>query len=331
MKLATFETLPEDPIGPRVGLVLPDGSVADLNLALTILEAGRRDPGAMVLRSKWARDGILGFLRAGQDSIDAAKRVLDFVSERIGKGAELKGAKGTPVVHPAGGVRFRAPIPRPGKVIAMGFNFEDHVLENPNAPRPRFPMGFLQAASSIVGHEDPVVYPSATKELDYEVEVAVVIGKGGKRIPPERAFEHVAGYTIFNDLSARDIQRGEMKLGLLVMGKNLDGLAPLGPYLVLADEVPDPHDLTLECWVNDEPEPRQRGNTAHMIFKIPDLIAHWSNMTLEPGDIITTGTPSGVATFRTPREDYYLKPGDTVRCVVSRLGELRNRIVAETE
>ena len=330
MKLATFETLSEDLIGPRIGIVLEDGSVADLNLAFTILEADRRDPGAMALRSKWARDGVLGFLRAGRESIDAAGRVLEFVAAQVEKGVELKGARGTPVVHPAGHVRFHAPIPRPGKVIAMGFNFEDHILENPNAPRPGYPMGFLQAPSTIIGHKTPVACPPDMKELDYEVEVAVVIGPGGKSIPPERAMEHVAGYTIFNDLSARDIQRGEMKLGLLLMGKNLDGLAPMGPYLVTADEIPDPHDLALECWVNDEAEPRQKGTTGNMIFKTPELIAHWSQMTLEPGDIITTGTPSGVAAFREPREDFYLKPGDTVRCVVSRLGELQNPIVADT-
>ncbi|MFQ5692359.1 MAG: fumarylacetoacetate hydrolase family protein [Nitrospinota bacterium] len=329
MKIATFETTPEDPIGPRLGLVLEDGSVADLSLALTILEADHRDPRAMALRSKWGRDGLLGFLRTGEESIGAAKRVAEFIGEKVEQGVALEGARGTPVVHAGDRVRFHPPVRRPGKIIAMGLNFEDHILENPSAPRPRYPMGFLQAASTLIGNETPVVYPRDTSELDYEVEVAVVIGKGGKNIPPERALEHVAGYTIFNDLSARDIQRGEMKIGLLVMGKNLDGLAPMGPYLVLADEVPDPHDLTLECWVNDEAEPRQRGSTRNLIFRIPELIAHWSKMTLEPGDIITTGTPSGVATFRTPREDFYLKPGDTVRCVVSRLGELRNPIIAE--
>jgi acylpyruvate hydrolase len=327
MKLAIFETLPDDPIGPRLGIVLENGSVADLNLAFTIVEAGRRDPGAMALRTKWARDGVLGFLRAEPASTEAANRILEFLAEQKDQGAALKGAKGTAAVHPADSVRFHAPIPKPGKFIAIGFNFDDHVNENPAAPRSRFPMGFIQVPSIITGHEAPVAYPPDTKELDYEVEVAIVIGKGGKNIPPERAMEHVAGYTIFNDLSARDLQRSEMKFGMLFMGKNLDGFAPMGPYLVTADEIPDPQNLDLECWVNDEPEPRQRGNTQNMIFKIPELIAHWSKMTLETGDIISTGTPSGVATFREPREDYYLKPGDTVRCAVSGLGELRNTIV----
>ncbi|MFQ5914968.1 MAG: fumarylacetoacetate hydrolase family protein [Nitrospinota bacterium] len=331
MKLATFETLPQDLIGPRIGLVLEDGSVADLSLAFTLLEANRRDPGGMALRSKWAREGVLGFLKAGEESLKAASRVLEFVTSAVEKGVELRGAKGTAVVHPAGQIRFHAPIPRPGKVIAMGFNFEDHVQENPNQPKSRYPIAFFQAPSTLIGHEAPVGHPPDTEELDYEVEVAVVIGKEGKHIPEERALEHIAGYTIFNDLSVRNVQRAEMKFGLLLMGKNLDGLAPMGPYLITADEVADPHDLTLECWVNDEPEPRQRGNTRDMIFKIPELIAYWSKMTLEPGDIITTGTPSGVATFREPRADYYLKPGDSVRCVVSRLGELRNPIMAVSD
>jgi acylpyruvate hydrolase len=329
MKLATYETLPKDLIGPRIGLVLEDGSVADLSLAFTILEADRRDPRAMSLRSMWARDGVLGYLRGGDSSFEAGQRVLEFVTAQVEKGVELKGAKGTPVVHPAESVRFHPPIPRPGKFIAMGFNFADHVEENPNKPTSRYPMGFMQVSTVLTGHEALVVYPPETQELDYEVEIAIVIGKGGTDIPAERALEHVAGYAIFNDLSARDLQRGEMKFGMLLMGKNLPGLAPIGPYLVTADEVGDPQNLSMECWVNDEPEPRQRGNTKDMIFKIPEVISHWSKLTLEPGDIIATGTPSGVATFREPREDFYLKPGDTVRCVVSGLGELRNKIVAE--
>ncbi len=330
MKLAIFETLPQDPIGPRLGLVLDDGSVIDMNLALTIAEAGRRDPGAIALRTQWARNGVLGFIRGEQKSDDAANRVIDLVQSSREKGETLKSAKGADVVHPAGGVRFHAPLPRPGKFVAIGFNFHDHIEENPNKPRARYPMGFIQVPRAITGHEAPIVHPRHTKEVDYEVEIAIVIGKGGKDIPAERAMEHVAGYTIFNDISARDLQRGEMKFGMLFMGKNFDGFAPMGPHLVTADEVPDPDDLTLQTWVNDEPDPRQDGNTRDMIFKMPELISHWSKITLEPGDIISTGTPSGVATFREPREDYYLKPGDTVRCVVSRLGELRNPIVADT-
>lgn len=329
MKLATFETRPVDLIGPRLGLVLEDGAVADLTLAYQIFLADRRDPGAIAQRAAWGREGMIGFLRGGQAAIDTARKVLDFLREARERGRELRGTRGTPVLYEPARVRFHAPVPRPGKVIAMGMNFEDHIRENPKAPRPRFPMGFLQAPSTIIGHEDPVLYPRDSQELDYEVEVAFVIGKGGKYIPPERALDHIAGYTLFNDLSLRDIQRGEMKIGLLLMGKNLDTMAPMGPYLVLQDEIKDPHHLEMETWVNDEPEPRQRGNTRDMIFKLPELIAHWSKMTLEPGDIITSGTPSGVATFRKNPEDYYLKPGDVVRCVVKGLGELRNPIVSE--
>jgi acylpyruvate hydrolase len=325
MKLATFETRPVDLIGPRVGLVLEDGAVADLSLAYQIFLSDRRDPGAIAQRAAWGREGIIGFLKGGSPAIETARRVLGFVREARQRGVELKGAKGTPALHEAGQVRFLAPIPRPGKVIAMGFNFEDHLRENPKAVRPRFPMGFLQASSTIIGHEDPVFYPRDSQELDYEVEVAFVVGRGGKYIPPERALDHIAGYTVFNDLSLRDIQRGEMKVGFLLMGKNLDTLAPMGPYLVLSDEIKDPQQLDMELWVNDEL--RQRGNTRDMIFKLPELVSYWSRMTLEPGDIITSGTPSGVAAFRETPEDYYLKPGDVVRCVVQGIGELRNPIV----
>ena len=330
MKLAIFETLPEDPIGPRMGLVLEDGTVADISLALTIAEADHRDPRAMALRTKWAREGILGFIRGGGDSTEAVQRILGLIQSKRDSGEPLQGTKGTEVVHPQENVRFHAPVPRPGKFIAMGFNFGDHVDENPHAPKLRFPMGFVQVPSVITGHETPIVHSRHTQELDYEVEIAMIIGKGGKDIPPETAMEHIFGYTIYNDISARDIQRAEMKFGLLFMGKNLDGFAPMGPFVTTADEIPDPDDLTLETWVNDESEPRQSGSTRDMIFKIPELVAHWSRMGLEPGDIISTGTPSGVAAFRDPPQDFYLKPGDTVRCVASGLGELCNTVVEDS-
>jgi 2-keto-4-pentenoate hydratase/2-oxohepta-3-ene-1,7-dioic acid hydratase in catechol pathway len=189
-------------------------------------------------------------------------------------------------------------------------------------------VAFLKAVTALVGPDEPIPYPRSTKELDYEIELAIVIGKKGKDIPKERAFEHVAGYAILNDLSARDIQGREMAKRLLLLGKSLDGLAPMGPYLVTQDEIKDPHGLAMELRVNEEPEPRQKSSTGQMIFKIPDLIAYWSQMTLEPGDVISSGTPGGVAFFRQPDpQAWFLKPGDVVQARIEGLGVLRNRIL----
>jgi acylpyruvate hydrolase len=209
----------------------------------------------------------------------------------------------------------------------MGLNFYDHAQEN-KVPVPEFPVAFLKAITALVGPEEPVPYPRSTKELDYEIELAIVIGKRGKDIPKEKAFEYVGGYTILNDLSARDIQHKEMQKRLLLLGKGLDGLAPMGPYLVTPDEIGDPHSLSMELKVNEEPQPRQKSTTGQMVFKIPDLIAYWSQMTLEPGDIITSGTPGGVAFVRRPDpQAWFLKPGDVVEARIEGLGALRNRIV----
>jgi 2-keto-4-pentenoate hydratase/2-oxohepta-3-ene-1,7-dioic acid hydratase in catechol pathway len=224
-------------------------------------------------------------------------------------------------------VSLRAPIPRPGKIIAMGLNFRDHAEEN-KVPIPEMPVGFLKASSCVVGPYDPVPYPQeSTKQLDYEIEMAIVIGKRGKNISREKAFDHVAGYMILNDLSARDIQHNEMQKRLVLLSKSLDGFGPMGPWLVTPEEIPDPHNLSMELRVNSESEPRQKSSTHQLIYDIPDLIAYWSQMTLEPGDVITSGTPGGVAFFRQPPEQWFLKPGDVVEARIERLGFIRNKIV----
>jgi 2-keto-4-pentenoate hydratase/2-oxohepta-3-ene-1,7-dioic acid hydratase in catechol pathway len=210
----------------------------------------------------------------------------------------------------------------------MGLNFRDHAEEN-KVPIPEMPVGFLKASSCVIGPYDPVPYPhDSTKQLDYEIEMAIVIGKKGKSVPKEKAFDYVAGYMIINDLSARDIQHMEMQKRLVLLSKSLDAFGPMGPYLVTPDEIPDPHQLGMELWVNSESKPRQKSSTNQLIYNIPDLIAYWSQMTLEPGDVITSGTPGGVAFFKQPDpEEWFLKPGDVVEARIERLGFIRNRIV----
>jgi len=221
-------------------------------------------------------------------------------------------------------VKLCAPIPYPRRnVFCVGKNYLDHIQEISNAfgDRPEVPVFFSKVASPAIGHEDFIdSHPGVTAELDYEVELAVVIGKEGKNIPKEEAEEYIFGYTILNDISARDLQRGHSQW---LKGKSLDTFCPMGPFLVYKEAIPFPVQLGIESEVNGEI--RQRSNTKHLIFDIPTLIHILSQgLTLKPGDILATGTPSGVGMgFDPPR---YLKPGDTITCRIEKIGTLLNRV-----
>ncbi len=228
---------------------------------------------------------------------------------------------------PAQALRLRAPVDPPRNVFCMGLNYHAHVEESPARQVPREPVWFTKVTTSIVGpDEDVVVDPALTTQLDWEVELAVVLRRGGRRIPAERALDHVLGYTVLNDLSARDLQfaRG----GQWFYGKSLDGLCPVGPVLVTAEEIPDPQDL--ELWLRVNGEVRQHGHTRDMIFPVCRAIEDLSRgITLLPGDVIATGTPAGMGFGRNP--PLFLRHGDVVEAEVSRIGVLRNRVVFEGE
>ena len=230
--------------------------------------------------------------------------------------------------------RFGPPVPRPGKIIAAGRNYMDHVREGQEiwAKRgrkveiPQFPTAFAKFASSLTGPYDPLRIPDGIDDLDYEVELAVVIGTPALNVTAERALEHVAGYAVCNDAGALGIQRREMEAQIgIVLAKNFPGFAPMGPWLTTADAVRDPQALRLTLEVDGEV--RQDANTADMMFPVTELIAWWSRTGLETGDILITGTPSGVALAREDPAQYYLRPGQTVVARIERLGELRNRVV----
>jgi acylpyruvate hydrolase len=217
------------------------------------------------------------------------------------------------------------PVAHPTKIICMGGNFSDHLAEG-SASLPPFPISFLKAPTSLVGHQAPVIYPSTVKLLDYEVELATVIGKRCKNVSREDAFQYVAGFSVFNDISARDIQFAEMKRGFCNLGKNFDTFGPMGPCLVTPDQAGNPDNLGMELRVNGQV--RQLSSTRNMVFKVRELVEFFSSMTLEPGDIITSGTPSGVAIYRKPdKEPYLLKPGDGIEAKVENLGRLQNTVV----
>ncbi len=189
---------------------------------------------------------------------------------------------------------------------------------------------FFQNVDAIIGHDEPVIYPEhLTQELDYELELAVVLKKSGKHFTPEEAADYVGGYVIFNDITARDIQRREMKSGVFSFCKGIDTFCPLGPWIVTADEIPDAHNLAMELRVNGES--RQRSHSSKMSVKIPEILSHYSPMGYSAGDVVSTGTVSGVAAFSGDPKAWYLKLGDVMECEIEKLGVLRNRVISWEE
>lgn len=223
---------------------------------------------------------------------------------------------------PLDSVKLTAPIPRPSKIICVGLNYRDHAIES-GMEIPTRPTIFSKYANTVIGPDDEIVLPRNSVKPDYEAEFAFVIGKGGRHIKGADWRNHVFGYMNMNDVSARDIQ---LAVSQWTMGKTFDTFAPMGPWLVSADEIADPHNLNIKLSVNGEV--RQNSNTRELIFKIPDLIEFLSSvMTLEAGDIVSTGTPSGVGLSFKPEK--WLKPGDEIVMEVEGLGRLRNPCVAE--
>lgn len=220
-------------------------------------------------------------------------------------------------------VKLDAPIAHPPKIICVGLNYRDHAIES-NMEIPTVPTIFNKFATSVIGLNDPIVLPRKSEKPDYEAEFAFVIGRGGRYISGENWQEHVFGYTIVNDVSARDYQ---MATTQWLMGKTFDTFAPIGPWIVTADEIPDPHALDIKMTISGKV--LQSSNTRELIFKIPDLISYLSSVfTLEPGDIISTGTPAGVGLGHKPPR--WLRAGDECVVSVQGIGELRNPVVAET-
>jgi len=227
-------------------------------------------------------------------------------------------------VSPLASVRLLAPIPRPPKIICVGLNYRDHAIES-NMEIPKVPTIFSKYATSVIGPGETIRLPRVSTKPDYEAEFAFIIGKGGRHIAVAAWKEHVFGYTILNDVSARDYQ---MATSQWMMGKTFDTFAPMGPAIVSADEIAEPHNLDISLTINGDT--LQHSNTKNLIFRIPDLIEYLSAVfTLESGDVISTGTPAGVGFARKPPR--FLQPGDDVVVKVEGLGELRNPVAAEVQ
>lgn len=281
---------------------------------------------------------MIAFLRLGADGMQRAREALAGIEARLqpGRLQGLTGPSGARCAFEPAEVVLAAPVPRPGKIIHTSCNFTSHLAELTTWKEPEWqshnwksfhfehPTGFLEAPSSVVGSGAQVAVPHFTRQLDYEIEIAIVIGRPAFRVPAAEAMQYVAGYTIFNDLSARDIQAREHSNKVILLGKSFDGSCPFGPHLVTPDELGNPHDLAMKLRVNGKI--RQDASTAQMHYKTAELVSWWSNTTLEPGDIITSGSPPGVAAGMANPE--WLKPGDLVEATIDKLGTLTTHIVA---
>jgi 2-keto-4-pentenoate hydratase/2-oxohepta-3-ene-1,7-dioic acid hydratase in catechol pathway len=222
----------------------------------------------------------------------------------------------------AGGVRLLPPVPDPPKIVCLGLNYRDHAAES-GAPIPKEPVLFSKYATALIGANEPIVLPPVSKEVDYEAELVVVLGKRGRPRDEQEARGYIAGYTVGHDVSARDWQLKKDQKQWMV-GKTFDTFAPTGPVLVTADEVPDPHRLGIRLRLNGQT--MQDSNTSQMVFSVPQVVAYLAQvMTLEPGDLIFTGTPPGVGFARKPQ--VFLKGGDVVEVEIDGLGVLRNPVV----
>lgn len=287
MKLVTFTHAGSTRIG-----VLDDGGVIDLAIATPSLPKE-----------------MCAFLEAGNDALAAAKKAAASGSPRIA----------------LSDVKIEAPILRPPKILAVGLNYKDHIAES-GMMTPEVPMIFNKQSTSATGPTDVIHIPrAAPAQIDYECELAVVIGRRCRHVPQNRATEVIAGYTIANDVSVRDWQ---LRVPTFVMGKSWDTHCPLGPCIVTADEIGDPHGLEIKTFVNGEV--RQHSNTRELLFNCFELVEHLTTaFTLEPGDVISTGTPSGVGFAMKPPQ--FLKPGDTVKIAIDKIGEIENPVIAEPE
>ncbi len=251
---------------------------------------------------------MLEFLNAGGQALETMQQQIDSGNDRIA------------VVQ----VKLKAPIPRPGKYLGISLNYVDHIKET-GRDKPEFPSFFTKQSTCVIGHGEAIHRPKVSDKLDYEGELAFVIGTRCRRVPVDKAAQVIAGFTIANDVSVRDWQ---FRSPTFTVGKSFDTHGPLGPWLVTSDEISDPHNLDIKTWIDDDL--RQNSNTRQMIFNCYEMIAYLSQaMTLEPGDVISTGTPSGVGVGMTPRG--YMLPGQTARVEIKGIGTLVNPVIEEPD
>ncbi len=327
MKLVTFEDTSKR---RRVGARTPAGDIVDLTAAYGLyLRDVEKQKDAQRAAERLVPYNMRKLFMEGESAMEAVRRGYDYA---LKSGPQAIGVSGERIIHNPKEVKVKAPI-IPRKFFHTAGNFREHHEEAQKAgfSHPVMPwIVFFQNIDAIVGPDEPVVYPShLTQELDYELELAVVIKKSGKHFDEKAAVDYIGGYVIFNDITARDIQRREMKSGVFSFCKGIDTFCPLGPHIVTPDEIPDPHNLAMELRVNGES--RQKSHTSKMSVKIPQILAHYSAMGYTAGDVVSTGTVSGVAAFSGDPKAWYLKPGDVMECDIEKVGILRNPVISWEE
>jgi 2-keto-4-pentenoate hydratase/2-oxohepta-3-ene-1,7-dioic acid hydratase in catechol pathway len=307
----------------RIGAIAPDGRIVDLNSANALL-VREKNHDASAPDTAVPPDMRLLF-EGGDRSLDAARAALEYVSEQQPE----TGVNHEPVFYKPEEVHVKAPI-IPKKFFHTAGNFREHHHEAEKAgfSHPVLPwIVFFQNVDAIIGPDEPVIFPPhLTTELDYELELAIVLKKAGKHFAAKDAAPYIGGFVIFNDITARDIQRQEMKSGVFSFCKGIDSFCPLGPHIVTADEIKDPHNLAMELRVSGEA--RQRSHSSKMSVTIPEILAHYSPMGYSAGDVVSTGTVSGVAAFSPDPKAWFLKPGDVMECEIEQIGILRNPVIS---
>ncbi len=307
MKLITFTREGISTIGAIV-----NEEVVDLHIAYRTLLQQEGKIRAQEIADAFVPADMTGFLQGGKETIELAKKAVDFAltNKQVG---DIK------LVHALNTVKVGAPVPKPGKIFAVGHNYKEHILEM-GRQLPSHPVLFAKFGNTVIGPEDDIPFYPVSDQLDYEAEFAFVIGKRAKNVSEEDALDYVAGYAVANDVTYRDIQRRTLQW---LQGKTVDGSLPMGPWLITADEIADPQTLEMVLTVNGEE--RQRTNTANQVFSVKHLVAFLSNLaTLEPGDIVITGTPGGVIQAMEPQ--VWLKDGDVVRVEIEQVGVLENTV-----
>ncbi len=314
MKLVRFQNGAETRIGVFLGADIVDVRAA---LAASAAHRGADVKAAEQRAAERVPFSMRAFLEAGSAAREAAEEALAFADD-YGDTSFI----GQPLLVPGVGATLLPPVGDPQKIICIGQNYRDHCLEQ-NQPFPEWPIIFAKFQTALIGPGAPIRLPAISQKVDYEAELAFVIGRRARNVSEAEARSYVAGYMCLNDVSARDIQFGDKQW---VRGKTCDTFAPTGPMLVTADEVEDPHALDISLTLNGKQ--MQRSNTSNLIFGVDYLVRFLSqSITLEPGDIVTTGTPGGVGVFRDP--PVFLKPGDEVSITIAGLGTLTNPVVAD--
>jgi len=326
MKLVTFHSQSRE---DRIGAVAPNGSIVDLNAAYALyLRDVQHETAFYPLADARVPSNMRALFENGDRGLDAARAAFEYAL----KEGHDAGPSGEPIFFRRESIHIKAPI-IPKKFFHTAGNFREHHVEAEKSgfSHPVLPwIVFFQNVDAIIGPGEAIVYPEhLTQELDYELELAVVMKKSGKHFAESAARDYIGGYVIFNDITARDIQRQEMKSGVFSFCKAIDTFCPLGPHIVTADEIPNPNDLAMTLRVNGKT--RQQSHSSKMSVTVPEIIAHYSSMGYSAGDVLSTGTVSGVAAFSNDPKSLYLKPGDVVECEIEKIGILSNPVVSFKE